>query len=362
MKAALKSPRIRRLLLLVGLVALTLILSACGGEDLPQNTLSPRSERARNIDGLFKLTLWIAGIIFVAVQGAILVSVWKFRHKKGDPDRPVKQIHGNTKLEIAWTIAPAIILAGIAVPTVQTIFENAEAGVNAMEITVVGHQWWWEYQYTDFTHDDGGTLITANELHIPINTEIALTLVADDSDVIHSFWIPNLSGKRDVVPGHVNTLNISADETGEFYGQCAEFCGLSHANMRLRAIVQTQQDFDAWLAGQSAGPNLAAAEEDSLRAEGWELFISKGCAVCHQLNGTEAAGGGPNPGPNLTHVASRGTFAGAIYDFTTDNLSRWLADPSEMKPMEPDLNRGMPNLGLSDEEITALVAFLEGLT
>lgn len=361
MTAALKSPRTRRLLLVGAVVALALILSACGGDDLPQNTLSPRSERARNIDNLFKLTLIIAGIIFVAVQGAIFVSVWKFRRKKGEGDKPVKQVHGNTRLEIAWTIAPAIILAGIAVPTVQTIFENAETGENAMHVTVVGHQWWWEYQYTDVTRPDGGPLITANELHMPVDTEIALTLTADDGDVIHSFWIPNLSGKRDVVPGHVNTLTISADETGEFYGQCAEFCGLSHANMRLRAIVQTQSEFDAWLAGQLAEPNLPAAGE-ALRAEGWDLFLVKGCAACHTVNGTDAAGGGPNPGPNLTHVASRGTFAGALYDFNTDNLSRWLADPSALKPMEPDLNRGMPNLGLADDEITALVAFLEGLT
>ncbi len=343
-------------------MALALILSACGGDDLPQNTLSPRSERARNIDGLFMLTLVIAGIIFVAVQGAILVSVWKYRHKKGEGDRPVKQIHGNTKLEIAWTIAPALILAVIAVPTVQTIFENAEARENAINVTVVGHQWWWEYQYTDFVREDGSPLITANEFYMPVDREIALTLLADDGDVIHSFWIPNLSGKRDVVPGHVNTLNISADDTGEFYGQCAEFCGLSHANMRLRAIVQTQQEFDAWVDGQLAAPNLPAEGEESLRAEGWDLFLLKGCAACHQINGTEAIGGGANPGPDLTHVASRGTFAGALYDFNTDNLSRWLADPSELKPMEPDLNRGMPNLGLTDDEITALVAFLEALT
>ncbi len=362
MTTALRSPRLRRLLILGGVVALTLILSACGGDDLPQNTLSPRSERARNIDGLFKLTLVIAAVIFVAVQGAILVSVWKFRSKKGEGDKPVKQIHGNTKLEIAWTIAPAIILAGIAVPTVQTIFDNAEARENPINVTVVGHQWWWEYQYTDYLREDGSPLITANELHIPVDREIALTLIADDGDVIHSFWIPNLTGKRDVVPGHVNTLNMSADETGEFYGQCAEFCGLSHANMRLRGIVQTQQEFDAWLAGQLADPNLPAVGEESLRADGWELFITKGCAACHQINGTDAIGGGTNPGPDLTHVASRGTFAGALYDFNTDNLSRWLADPSELKPMEPDLNRGMPNLGLTNDEITALVAFLEGLT
>ncbi|MDH3540127.1 MAG: cytochrome c oxidase subunit II [Acidimicrobiia bacterium] len=344
----------RRLLLGVGFTMLVLVLSACGTGGA-QDGLSPASEKARNIDGLFTLTLIIAAVVFVLVQGAIIYTAIKFRRKKGEAPKPVKQIHGNTKLEIAWTIAPALILAGLAVPTVQTIFENAADPVNAVEITVTGHQWWWEYDYSDLG------VITANEMHIPVGQDIALTLTADAGDVIHSFWVPRLSGKRDLVPGHENTLTISADEPGLYLGQCAEFCGLSHANMRLRVYAHEPADFEAWVQSQLAAAVIPADTDESLRAEGWELFISKGCSACHGINGTEAVGGGLNPGPNLTHFAQRDTFAGALYDSTTENLSAWLANPSELKSMRPDLNRGMPNLGLSDDEISALVAFLQGL-
>ena len=353
MKAARKKTHLRRLATIGGAALLTLLVSACGGEDLPQNTLAPASERARNIDNLFMLTIWIAAVIFVLVQGAIIYTAIKFRRKKGEPERPVKQIHGNTKLEIAWTIAPALILAGLAVPTVQTIFENADDPVDPVNITVTGHQWWFEYEYTDLG------VVTANEMHIPVDRDIFLTLTADDGDVIHSFWVPRLSGKRDLVPGHTNTLTISADEPGLYLGQCAEFCGLSHANMRLRVFAHEPADFDAWVESQLVEVDVAATED--LRAEGWELFLSKGCSACHGINGTEAEGGGLNPGPNLTHFAQRTTFAGALYDNNTENLRDWLRNPSEMKSMEPDLNRGMPNLGLNEDEITALVAFLQGL-
>jgi cytochrome c oxidase subunit 2 len=347
-KDAVTTNKQRRLRAGVFIALLALVLAACGTGGA-QDSLSPASERASNIDGLFRLTLIIGAVVFVLVQGAIIYTAIKFRRRKGEEPRPVKQIHGNTKLEIAWTIAPALILAGLAVPTVQTIFENAEKPVDAIEITVTGHQWWWEYEYTDLG------VVTANELHIPVGKDIFLTLTADVGDVIHSFWVPRLSGKRDVVPGHVNTLTISADEVGLFLGQCAEFCGLSHANMRLRVYSHEPAEFDAWVESQLAPATIA---EES---EGWELFINKGCTACHAINGTEAEGGGLNPGPNLTHFAQRDTFAGALYDSTTENLSDWLANPSEMKAMRPDLNRGMPNLGLSEAEIATLVTFLQGL-
>ena len=356
MKAARSRKSSRRLGSVGGLLLFTLVVSACG-EDLPTNTLAPASERARNIDNLFWLTVIIAAVIFVLVQGAIIYTAIKFRRKKGEPERPVKQIHGNTRLEIAWTIVPALILAGLAVPTVQTIFENAEEPVNAINVTVTGHQWWFEYEYTDLG------VITANEMHIPTDRDIFLTLTADAGDVIHSFWVPRLSGKRDLVPGHTNTLTMSADQPGLYLGQCAEFCGLSHANMRLRVYAHEPAEFDAWVESQLAPAEVPAdtADEADLRAEGWGLFISKGCSACHAINGTEAEGGGLNPGPNLTHFAMRDTFAGSLYDNTTENLRAWLANPSELKAMQPDLNRGMPNLGLSEDEITALVAFLQGL-
>jgi cytochrome c oxidase subunit 2 len=325
--AAVASNRRRRLQAGILLAGLGLVLSACGTGGA-QDGLSPASDKARNIDGLFTFTLIIAAVVFVLVQGAIIYTAIKFRRRKGEEPKPVKQIHGNTKLEIAWTIAPALILAGLAVPTVQTIFENAEDPVDAVEITVTGHQWWWEYEYT------GLGVITANEMHIPVGQDIALTLTAEAGD---------------------------ANEPGLYLGQCAEFCGLSHANMRLRVYAHEPADFDAWVQSQLAAAVIPADTDESLRAEGWSLFISKGCSACHAINGTEAVGGGLNPGPNLTHFAQRDTFAGALYDRDEENLSVWLANPSELKSMQPDLNRGMPNLGLSADEISALVAFLQGL-
>jgi cytochrome c oxidase subunit 2 len=343
--------------LMLGALAVGALVMAGCGSDLPQSSLNPGSTNARTIDDLYRLVLIIATVIFVGVQTALIVAVVRFRKRKNRPERPVKQVHGNTPLEIAWTIAPALILVGIAIPTLRTIFDIAEQPDNALEVNVTGHQWWWEFEYTNLA---GGTVVTANELHIPTDQPAYLTMSGADGDVIHSFWVPPLAGKRDVVPGNITHLTLTADEPGVYYGQCAEFCGWSHANMRLRVVAQDRADFDAWTADQ-LGPAAIPADDGSLRAEGWNLFLNRGCTACHAINGTEALGGGVNPGPNLTHLASRSTFAGATYDLTDENLSRWLANPEDLKPMQPDKNRGMPNLGLSDEEITALVAFLQGL-
>jgi len=359
-------------LLLLGLAVWLLAGCATG---LPQNSLEPASQDARRIDGLFRLTFGIAAVIFVGVQGALIWAAVRYRQRRGE-DRPVKQVHGNNALEIGWTIAPALILVGIALPTVGTIFDLAEKPANALEVKVIAHQWWWEFQYP--TEE----VVTANELHIPVGRPVYLEMTADDGDVIHSFWVPRLSGKRDVVPGRTNFLTIEADEAGTYLGQCAEFCGLSHANMRFRVIADPS--FDTWLTSQRAASTIplgvlvpppsttdagpattvvaaAVAPSDPIAA-GWRLFQEKGCSTCHAINGTEAKGGGINPAPNLTHVASRSTFAGGLFERTDANLARWLKDPSAMKPMQPDQNRGMPALGLTEDEIETLVSFLQSLT
>lgn len=365
-----RRPLIR--LLLAGLA--TLLLAGCA-TGLPQNSLEPASEDARSIDGLFRLTFAIATVIFVGVQGVLIWATIRYRQRRGE-ERPVKQVHGNNALEIGWTIAPALILVGIALPTVRTIFDIAEKPTGALEVKVIGHQWWWEFQYP------AEEVVTANELHIPVGRPVYLEMTTDDADVIHSFWVPRLSGKRDVVPGRTNFLTVEADEAGTYLGQCAEFCGLSHANMRFRVIADPS--FDTWLASQranstippdlitpppittGAGPTttvaaVAAAPSDPIAA-GWQLFLEKGCSTCHAINGTQAKGGGVNPGPNLTHIASRSTFAGGLFERNDANLARWLKDPSAMKPMEPDNNRGMPTLGLTEDEIDTLVVFLQSLT
>lgn len=326
-----------------------LLLSACS-DDAPQDALKPAGEWARKLDGLFDVGFAIAAVVFFLVEGILVYALVRFRNRP-DNESP-RQVHGSTPLEIGWTILPALILAVLAVPTVATIFELSEKPAGALEVTVTGHQWWWEY---DYENAEAKGVEAANELHIPAGRQVRVTLRS--FDVIHSFWVPQLAGKLDVVPGHENHLVMHADEPGLYLGQCAEFCGLSHANMRLRVIAHTPEDFADWVAGQR---EPAAVPASGPAAGGYALFETKGCGGCHTLEGHEASGGA-DVGPNLTHLQSRSTFAGGIFDLTADNLRTWLRDPPRMKPMDPDNNVGMPDLGLSDEEIEQLVAYLETL-
>ncbi len=350
-------PSSRRLAVVAVLAGV--VLTACG-EDLPQNSLDPQGPIARDIDGLWWLVFWIAAVIFVLVQAALLVSIFRFRARKGDEDRRIRQLHGNTKLEVAWTIAPAVLLAVIAVPTVATLFEirDEPTGDDVLEIVVTGHQWWWEYEYPEFGFS------TANEMHIPAGRPVSLTMTS--ADVIHSFWLPKLNGKRDLVPGRISNLTLFADEPtpeGEFmWGQCAEFCGLAHADMRLKVKVHDEEGFQAWAAAQAEPAVIPTA---GLAAQGWEIFKLV-CTACHPVAGTEEAQ--VRLAPDLTHYASREWFAGATFRNTTEHLAAWLRDPNELKPMTPELNDlaadpprvlGMPNFGLDGGEVDALVALLE---
>jgi cytochrome c oxidase subunit 2 len=211
-----------------------------------------------------------------------------------------------------------------------------------MDVNVIGHQFWWEFQYPD------ANVTTANELHLPVGRTVNLVLHSDD--VIHSFWIPALGGKRDAFPSHTNYIWLTPDSVGEFPGQCYQLCGYSHGNMRERAIIQSQADFDAWLSAQQ---QPAAQPTEGNAAEGAQLFQQRGCAGCHTIEGTPAQG---KVGPNLTHFASRGTFAGSIFDNNAENIRTWLHDPPAAKP-----GSIMPNLGLNDHELDVLVAYLQSL-
>lgn len=330
-----------------------LLLAACG--DSPQDALEPAGEWARKVDRLWDVGFLIATVVFILVEGALVYALYRFRNRPGN-ESP-RQIHGSTPLEIGWTILPALLLAALAIPTVATIFELAETPKNALQVVVTGHQWWWEYEYPDLE------VTTANEMHIPAGTQVNVKL--ESHDVIHSFWAPQLAGKVDVMPGRTNRLTMKADEPGLYLGQCAEFCGLSHANMRLRVVAQTPEAFDAWAADQRRS---AARPASGDAAAGYELFTTKGCVGCHAVEGHDASGGA-NVGPDLTHFQSRSTFAGAIFDLTPDNLRRWLRDPPKMKPMDPDNGIGMPasfppgagGKRLTDDEIERLVAYLETL-
>lgn len=342
------------------LVGLALVLAACSGE---QSALAPAGPYAQGPHDLILYVFAIGAGVFILVQGLILYTSFRYRRREGDDSMP-EQVHGNTKLEIVWTLIPAVILAAIAVPTVQMIFELMdEPDVDYLTVEVIGHRWWFEYYYPDYD------IYTANEMAIPVGMPVRLEMTATDLarspalGVIHSFWIPRLAGKQDLVPGHTTYLNIQADSPGRFIGQCAEYCGLSHANMRARVEAMEMVDFETWVADQRSPAPLPAA--GTLEARGRELFGDLGarqaCASCHQVNEGDRPRG-PGQGPDLTHLMSREEFAGAIHDMTPENLRAWLVDPNAMKPMQYEVNGiGMPNLNLDDEELDALTAYLLSL-
>lgn len=340
------------------LALVLLVLAACA-PNAPQDYLEPVGKGAEEADRLWNIVLAVATLVFILVEGGILFFIFKFR-RRSDKDAPV-QTHGNPRAEFIWTLIPAVVLAIVAVPTVQGIFAFAEEpGGDRLDIKVVGKQWWWQYTYPGLGAD-GKDLVTANELHMPTGRPVYLDMTAED--VIHSFWVPKLSGKQDVVPGRQTALTLQTDQPGEYLGQCAEYCGDSHTMMRLKVFVHTPEDFERWLDEQRRAP--AAPVSNSLAAEGAELFLRgrgdntfgdptrPACASCHAVAGTQAAG---TTGPNLSHLMSRTTFAGSWLETNTGNLEIWLRNPPAVKP-----GSVMPNLHLTEDEIRALVAYLETL-
>ncbi|MEA2462185.1 MAG: cytochrome c oxidase subunit [Actinomycetota bacterium] len=334
----------RWLYALVGLLALG--LTACSGDE-PQNVLAPVGKYALKEDRLWDLTFMFAAVIFVIVEGVLVFTLVKFRHR---PGREAAQFHGNTKLEIILTLIPATILAGIAIPTVKTIFDVAEKPANALEVTVVGHQFWWEFRYTGLG-PDGTDVVTANELHIPTGQEVYLTLEGKADDVNHSFWVPRLAGTQDVVPGRENHLLMRADTPDTYWGQCKEYCGLSHANMRQRVIAETPADFQTWLAEQQK-PGVKPT--GGVAAAGQKAFLANACVGCHTIGGTEAAA---EVGPNLTHLASRKVFAGALLELNKENLIKWVSDAPSVKPGSR-MPSGVKDLGLSPQDVQDIVTYL----
>ncbi len=304
---------------------LLLALTGCGPQN-GQNSLRPAGPQAQKIDNLFIPVVIVACLVFVLVSVGTLYAVFRFRHRAGRPD-DVKQVHGNTPLEIGWTIVPALILAIIAVPTVRTIFDLADnPGPEALTVNVEGKQWWWSFEYPE------EKIVTSTELHIPTGRPVKLNLRACDGEpgaltcnVIHSFWIPELNGKKDVVPGRVNHLTIEADKPGTYLGQCAEYCGLSHANMRMRVIAQTPEDYADWVRSVSGGPvSTPSTAVNNL------MTTTFGCNGCHTWTNSDQA----TYGPNLTHLALRSTFAGGTETLNHANLVDWLLDAPGLVPME----------------------------
>lgn len=322
-----------------GLLPALFPLALAGCEASQYVTLSPASDLAAKIVHLYADLFWWTLGIFIVVEALLLFALLRFRRKKDDTGVP-DQVHGHSALEIGWTLLPAAILFFIAIPTVRTIFDTQAAPApeaNALEVTVIGHQWWWEFEYPTLGFS------AANELHLPRGRTVNLTLRS--ADVIHSFWIPRLGGKRDLNPGSENQMAFTPDSVGVFDGQCAEFCGLSHANMRLRVIVDEPAVFTAWTAArQSPAPPDSA---------GFQTFLVSGCAACHAIAGTPAQG---KVGPNLSGVGGRASLAAGIMPNTPAHLAGWLRDPDSLKP-----GALMPDLNLSEARIDTLVAFLESL-
>ncbi len=327
-----------------GLAVAALLLAACS-EDLPQNALDPEGPFARKADVLWDGVFWVAVAVFIVVEGLLVYVLFRFRHRpgRGMPS----QVHGNRRLEIAWTILPALLLAGVAFPTLGTLFElSRRPPGNVLDVEVTGHQFWWEINYPD------EEVVAANELHIPAGRPVFVRLTS--VDVVHSFWIPKLAGKQDLRPGQETSLALQADRPGLYLGQCAEYCGASHANMRLRVFAQSQQDFDEWVRRQRRAAPPPPQEV-------MQVMQSAGCAGCHTLAGAEGFAepqvGTSTIGPDLTHFGERTTFAGAILRNSDQNLRAWLRDPLAVKPGNDMV---LPRR-LSEAEIEALVAYLRSL-
>jgi cytochrome c oxidase subunit 2 len=366
----------------------------------PLTTLSPRGEKSQDIQDLIIPVFAIAGVVFVLVEVGLIWLATRFRRRSDDVDgvdEPT-QLHGNTKLEIGWTIAPALLLAVLAVFNVNAILSMDDAD-DPIEITVIGQQWWWEYRY-DLDSDGAPDIITATEAAIPVGRDIVFKI--QSNDVIHSFWIPALAGKMDAVPGRTHERVMQASEVGLFQGQCTEYCGLSHGVMRMQVKALTPADYDTWVSAMTKAPDQPDPS-DTLAIEGQALFVAQ-CSFCHQVNGLTddskapfVYSDTPDPdygktvditmasgnAPNLTHLMMRDYFVGGLLPLYEDmpdgdgrlqdtskveaiptrtpdenNIKRWLRDPEEVKPMDPNNNQGMPDYNLSEDQIEQLTAYL----
>jgi cytochrome c oxidase subunit 2 len=379
------------------------IIAGCA-ENARQDTFQPAGTNAQKIDDLARPVFYIAGIVGLIVMSVVAYVVLRFRDRgQAIPE----QTHGKPALEIALTVLPALILIGVAIPTVGTIMALSETDDTECVVNVTGQQWWWEFDYPvqDGCLPGGITepIVTSGQMVIPADTDVLIR--GTSRDVIHSFWIPRLNGKRDMVPGRVHTLRMQAYEPGIYAGQCAEFCGLSHANMRMEVVALTDVGFEEWVANQLEEYTPPAA--DTVAAEGEASFIAN-CSRCHQVDGLEDADGNPivsrpdlqvYPGaaPNLTNLMTRNTFAGAtwsmlrpecrdnVWDAPSDeftdrylegvtedcfaevDMREWLRNAPAKKPMYADpekleptdgLYRGMPYLALSEDQIDQLLTYL----
>lgn len=331
-----------------------LLATAESPKDL--SIFSPVSPSAISIQNLAYLVLAICFSIFLIVEAILLYSIVRFRQKKSQNDKEPPQVYGSVPVEIAWTAAPTLIVFILVLVTTRTLWEvevappEPKTNDHTLFVRVIGRQWWWEYQYQYY---DGKKLnfFTANELHAPasdksVDRPVFLTL--ESADVCHSYWVPRLAGKTDLIPGKINHMWFQTDQNALFVGQCAEYCGTQHAGMLLRVEVEPKDEFEIWLENQAKpaieNPDLVDAKK---------LFLSLSCIDCHRVRGTTANG---SYAPDLTHLMSRQTLASGLIPNTRENLRAWIADPQKIKP-----GVLMPAFQLTDQELDLLVDYLVSL-
>ncbi len=313
--------------------------------------LAPASTPAHEIYALSQFVLVITGAIFLVVGGLLAFVIIRFHARKTDAEHEPAQIYGSTQVELAWTVIPVLIVVVLFLTTARVIFaiQDAPKPQSALDVIVVGHQFWWEFRYPKLG------IVTANELHVPVSTSTMprptfLQLLSADVD--HSFWVPQLGGKTDLIPNHPNAMWIDPQSTGLYLGQCAQFCGVEHAKMLLRVYADTPDQFAAWVKAEQR-PAMQPDAHNADAVAGRHVFETQACANCHTISGTAAKG---TFGPDLTHLMSRATIAAGAAANTSDNLRAWIQDPNTVKP-----GALMPAMQLSDQETDEVVAYLTTL-
>ncbi len=311
------------------------------------NIFAPASTPAQSILDFSIFVLTITGLIFLVVCGLLIYAIVKFRARGTDADREPAQVYGSTQIELAWTIIPVLIVVVLFTATARVIhaIQDAPKPPTALEVTVIGHQFWWEYRYPALG------IVTANELHVPVSDRSRprptfLTLMSADTD--HSFWIPQLAGKTDLIPNRMNAMWFDPQRTGLFVGQCAQYCGTQHGKMLQRVLVDSADDFAAWVKAQQQ-----PALQDPEALSGRRVFETTACINCHAVRGTVANG---RFGPDLTHLMSRSTIASGAAENTPDNLRLWLRNPDAIKP-----GSLMPAMQLGDADLDVLVRYMQSL-
>jgi cytochrome c oxidase subunit II len=330
-----------------GLLAASLCFAAPQNPSQLPSIFDPHSTPTKSIYHLSLFVLSVTGLIFLVVFGLLSYVVVKFRNRQGDAGREPTQVYGSTQIELAWTIIPILIVVVLFLATARVIHsvQDAPKPEAALEVVAIGHQFWWEFRYPKLG------VVTANELHIPVSeaarpTPTFLTLLSADTD--HSFWVPQLAGKTDLIPNRVNHMWMDPYQTGIFLGQCAQYCGTQHAKMLLRVYVDTPDEFDAWVRAQTQ-----PAVQDAGVISGRHIFESTACINCHAIGGNVADG---RFGPDLTHLMSRQTIASGAAENTKANLRLWVQTPDAIKP-----GSLMPAMQLSNADLDALVDYLETL-